>query len=244
MKYFIITGTSRGLGEALARRLLSPEHHLLCISRNRNVGLIAESEQMDYFEFDLNDIDQVDSLMRDVFTKIDESKAEAIYLINNAAVVTPLSSIEHGRTEELTTNVHVNLLAPILLTSLFIRFSEHLRIPKRVINVSSMSSKNHLSGMSVYSAAKAGLDVFSKCVGNEQGEGTFAVKVISVWPGMIDTSLQEEARRANKDVFAASELFNRVKDEGMLASPATIAEKLVDLLLSDQFAQGIVVEEL
>lgn len=30
----------------------------------------------------------------------------------------------------------------------------------------------------------------------------------------------------------------------MLASPATIAEKLIDLLLSDQFAQGIVVEEL
>ncbi len=182
--------------------------------------------------------------MRDVFNKIDESKAEAIYLINNAAVVTPLSSIELGSNEELTTNVHVNLLAPILLTSMFIRFSQHLQIPKRVLNVSSMSSKNHLPGMSVYSAAKAGLDVFSKCVGNEQGEGAFAVKVISVWPGMIDTALQEEARSADKDVFAASELFNRVKDKGMLASPATIAEKLVDLLLSDQFPQGIIVEEL
>ena len=50
---------------------------------------------MDYFEFDLNHIDRVDGLMRDVCTKIDESKAEAIYLINNAAVVTPLSHIEH-----------------------------------------------------------------------------------------------------------------------------------------------------
>lgn len=244
MKYFIITGTSRGLGEALARRLLSPEHHLLCISRNRNVGLIAESEHIDYFEFDLNNIGQVDGLMRDVFNKIDESEAEAIYLVNNAAVVTPLSSIEHGSTEELTTNVHVNLLAPILLTSMFIRFSQHLRIPKRVLNISSLSSKSHLSGMSVYSAAKAGLDVFSKCVGKEQGEGTYSVKVISVWPGMIDTSLQEEARSANKDVFAASDLFSMVKDKGMLASPTTIAEKLVDLLLSDQFPQGIVVEEL
>ncbi|WP_261302889.1 hypothetical protein [Paenibacillus andongensis] len=39
-------------------------------------------------------------------------------------------------------------------------------------------------------------------------------------------------------------LFNRVKDQGMLASPTTIAEKLVDLLLCDQLAQGIVVEEL
>jgi hypothetical protein len=117
--------------------------------------------------------------MGEVFNKIDESKAEAIYLINNAAVVTPLSSIEHGSIEELTTNFHVNLLAPILLASMFIRFSE-----------------------------------------------------------------QEEARSANKDVFAASDLFNKVKDKGMLASPTTIAEKLVDLLLSDQFAQGIVVEEL
>ncbi len=58
MKYFIITGTSRGLGEALARKLTSPEHHLLCISRNRNVGLIADYEQIDYFEFDLNHINR------------------------------------------------------------------------------------------------------------------------------------------------------------------------------------------
>ena len=99
--------------------------------------------------------------------------------------------------------------------------------------------------MSVYSAAKAGLDVFSQCVGKEQGEDAFAVRVMSVWPGMIDTSLQEEARSANKDVFAASELFNRVKDKGMLASPATIAEKSDGFITEyDQFAQGIVVEEL
>jgi benzil reductase ((S)-benzoin forming) len=98
--------------------------------------------------------------------------------------------------------------------------------------------------MSVYSASKAGLDVFSKCVGVEQGGESSSVKVVSVWPGMIDTNLQDEARNANKDSFASVETFKMIKDCGMLASPSETAEKLIELLLGNNFIQGSVVEGL
>ncbi|OCT14467.1 hypothetical protein A8709_27060 [Paenibacillus pectinilyticus] len=244
MKYFIITGTSRGLGEAIAENLISPDHHLICISRNKNETLISSSNHMDYFEFDLNNVDNIENMMEQVFSRIDVRNAEKIYLVNNAAVISPLCRIEESSTQELIHNLHINLLAPILLISFFIRFSQYFQIERRVLNISSMSAKNLIPGMSVYSAAKSGLDVFSKCVGTEQGDDSSSVKVISVWPGMIDTSLQEEARDANSSSFASADIFKRAKERGMLASPATVAKKLIALLLGDQFVQGSVIEEL
>ncbi|WP_248928679.1 SDR family NAD(P)-dependent oxidoreductase [Paenibacillus hamazuiensis] len=244
MKYFIITGTSRGLGEAIAKRLAAPGHRLFCISRKRNERLLSGSGLIDYFEFDLNETDRLEELMQLVFDRIDPADAEALYLVNNAAVVAPLSRIEEAGEAELTANLHINLLAPMLLTSLFIRYSRHFRIEKRVLNVSSVSARNLLPGMSAYSAAKAGLDVFSKCVGIEQGEAPYAVKIASVWPGMIDTGLQEEARSADAGAFPSAGLFAMVKDRGLLATPEAVAEKIAGLLLGDRFEQGAVVEEL
>ena len=136
MKYFIITGTSRGLGEAIAERLNAPNHYLICISRNRNDTLISKSINIDYLEFDLNNVDEFDVLMGNVFSKIDEQNVEGIYLINNAAIISPLCRIEQGSIQDFKTNLHVNLLAPILLTSSFIRNTKHIRAEKRVLNVS------------------------------------------------------------------------------------------------------------
>ncbi|MBP1967407.1 SDR family NAD(P)-dependent oxidoreductase [Paenibacillus aceris] len=246
MKYFIITGTSRGLGEAMALKLISPEHHLICISRKKNNDLIARSSLMDYYEYDLSNIGEIHALMEQVFHKIDVTNAEGIYLINNAAVLAPFSRIEQASSQELINNLHINLLAPIVLTSCFIRSTEQLHIEKRILNISSASAKHLLPGMSVYSAAKAGLDIFSTSVGLEQGNESTAVKIVSVWPGMIDTRLQEEARNASKDTSASAsaDIFRMVKDRGMLASPAVTADQLIKLLLGNSFHQGSVVEEL
>ena len=70
MKYFIITGTSRGIGESIAEQLISPEHYLLCISRERNTKLLSKSNNIEYIEFDLNQIDQIESLMDRIFNSI------------------------------------------------------------------------------------------------------------------------------------------------------------------------------
>ena len=42
---YIITGTSRGLGAALAELLVSPDHHLLCLSRRFNDSLAERARQ-------------------------------------------------------------------------------------------------------------------------------------------------------------------------------------------------------
>jgi benzil reductase ((S)-benzoin forming) len=243
MKYFILTGTSRGIGEALAHQLISDEHHLFCISRTPNESLAAR-KGLDYIQFDLNHTHGIETVMKNIFDKIDPAKAESIYLVNNAAVVAPLAPIENSPVEQIIDNIHINLLAPIVLTSLFIHHSSHLPIDKRILNISSASAKHLVPGMSCYSTAKAGLDVFSSSVALEQGSKDNAVKVVSVWPGMIDTHLQEEARNADQETFASSVLFNQVKDKGMLTTPQFAAEQIKKLLLGDRFTQGALIENL
>ncbi|MBE1446577.1 SDR family NAD(P)-dependent oxidoreductase [Paenibacillus sp. OAS669] len=244
MKYFIITGTSKGIGEALAGRLLAPGHCVLCVSRSVNPVLASRQGNLRYFPFDLSRSGELDGLMDEIFEFIDPADAESVYLINNAAVVGPLASIEQCSAQEITYHMQVNLLAPMILISLFIERTAGMGVDKRILNLSSASSKYLVPGMSCYSTAKAGLDTFTQAVGLEQKGKEGGVQIVSVWPGMIDTSLQEEARTTDPGRFASANLFAGIKDKGMLTTPEYTADQLIRLLLGDSFGQGTIVEQL
>ncbi|WP_028550109.1 (S)-benzoin forming benzil reductase [Paenibacillus sp. UNC451MF] len=244
MKYFIITGTSRGIGQAMAEQLIAPGHCVLCISRSENRSLISRQGNLRYFPFDLGKCSELDGLMDEVFTCIDSSQAESIYLINNAAVVAPLASIEQCSAEEITYHMQVNLIAPMILTSMFIQRTEHIQADKRIMNISSASSKHLFPGMSCYSSAKAGLDTFTQAVSLEQQHTEGGVRIASVWPGMIETALQAEARTTSRSRFASADIFTKFKEKGMLTTPEYTAEQLVQLLLEEDFGHGSVVEQL
>jgi benzil reductase ((S)-benzoin forming) len=242
MNYFIITGTSRGLGEAISEQLISPDHYLFCISRERNNRLMNKSNNIKYFEFDLNNVELFEELMESIINTIDKSNIDGIYLINNAAVISPLTFIDSSKVKDITSNLTVNLLAPIILTSLFIRLTSEINAERRIVNISSASVKNLHPGMSLYSAAKAGLDVFTQCVGLEQNTNATPVKVVSIWPGMIDTGLQEEARNQNKTSFPSAEMFNMIKRKGMLTTPEETAARIIEYLFKDSFEHGAIVD--
>lgn len=242
MKHFIITGTSRGIGEAIAYQLRSSGHLLHCISRERNTTLLSNSENMAYYEFDLGQTDALESLMERIFSQIDLPQAEGVYLINNASMIMPVAPIDAADSSEITRNIQVNLIAPILLTSLFIKHTKELSVEKRVLNISSASAKNHHPGMSLYSAAKAGLDVFTQCVALEQNNTQTPVKVVSIWPGMIDTGLQREARSMDRTMLPTVELFKQVMDSGMLTTPEETAKQIITFLFKEDIEHGEIVD--
>ncbi|WP_282939739.1 (S)-benzoin forming benzil reductase [Paenibacillus sp. RC67] len=244
MKYFIITGTSRGIGQALAERLIAPGHCVICISRSENQELTSKQGNLHYFPFDLGRSGELNALMDEVFACIDPSEAESVYLINNAAVVAPLASIDQCSPEDITYHVQVNLIAPMILTSLFIQKAEHLQADKKIMNISSASSKYLFPGMSCYSAAKAGLDTFTQVVGLEEENKQGGIQIVSVWPGMVETALQQEARTTSQSRFASANLFANWKEQGKLTTPDYTAEQLVQLLLGEFYPHGSVVEQL
>ncbi len=206
MNVFIITGTSRGIGEALAAQLLDDSHHICCISRAVNDKLInlakEKNNRLSYHSFDLNHITAMDELFAELMDTIQQlPELHAIYLINNAGMLSPIAPIEHIDATGIAENVTVNLLAPMVMTSCFIRHTLALPIDKRIMNISSGSAKYLLPSQSCYSTSKAALDSFTKSVSLEQMNKPHPVKVASVYPGMIDTQMQAEIRSASRKAF-------------------------------------------
>ncbi|GGG69956.1 SDR family NAD(P)-dependent oxidoreductase [Paenibacillus radicis (ex Gao et al. 2016)] len=222
MNCFILTGASHGIGEAIAKKLLSNNNHLICVSRTKNEALLSlansEKHRMDYFEFDLNHVEELDTLMRNILEKISPD-VDALYLINNAAIVfnQPIEEIDPSAIARLLT---INLVAPMILTSSFIKYSKPLNVEKRMLNVSSGSSFNLSPGGSCYSTSKAGLETFTKSIGIEQSD----VKIMAVRPNMVDTAMH--AATVNKK---------------NLKSPEYAADRILTFLL-ERFEHGKIVK--
>ncbi|MFF2089298.1 (S)-benzoin forming benzil reductase [Paenibacillus sp. NPDC058174] len=251
MKYFIITGASRGIGEAIAEQLVDEQHHLLCISRTANQDLIdhasAKNCRLNYFAYDLNHVNDIEALIEAVFEVInfkEQSQGEGIYLINNAGMLAPVAPIERSPAEQMIENVHINLLAPMIMTSNFIKRTDKMKLDKRILNISSASAKYLMPSQSCYSAAKSGLDTFSKSVSIEQQGKEYPVRVVSVYPGMIDTEMQAQIRSVSKENFPFVDQFAQIAEEGKLQTPQYTARKLLDLLFSENFGHTAVVETL
>ncbi|RKN64182.1 SDR family NAD(P)-dependent oxidoreductase [Paenibacillus ginsengarvi] len=245
MHYTIITGTSRGIGESMARLLLEQGQCVLGIARTFHPSLDEEYPKHYHgFEADLTDSEKLEPLMERIFGHISIAEAGSIHLVNNAAALLPLREISLCEPQEIANHVKVNLIAPMIMTSLFARLTKPYKGDKRILNISSASANILLPDMSCYSTTKAGLDVFSKCAGLEQQKQEDPVRIASVWPGMIETRMQEELRNQQKEGFSSADIFLQARDKGMLMNPMDTAKKLVELLQGDSFPQGQVVENL
>lgn len=242
MRYAIVTGSSRGLGEAIVRNLLAQEVIVFSISRSRNTDLeeiAKEGSTLFYpFSFDLSKLGEMEELMDEVFSLIDLDSASSIYLINNAGIIDPIKPIAKAEPNELIENVNVNLVAPMLITSSFLKRSSYAPCDKRIINISSGAGKKPYFGWGAYCTTKAGIDMFTQCVAVEQEDIEYPTRIISFSPGVIDTAMQSKIRNTDKQDFIQRDRFQNLKEEGKLLSPEYVANAVINLLESDSFLQG------
>ncbi|WP_442602986.1 (S)-benzoin forming benzil reductase [Paenibacillus sp. KN14-4R] len=245
MELIILTGTSRGLGEAFAQQLLAPNRHIICISRHKNMKLIALASEagvkLDNLEFDLTATEHIDALTARIFAKVKLSELTAAYLINNAGTLHPMAPLNKCDSESIDQNIKINLIAPMLLTTNFIKWAEKSPIDKRVLNISSGAGKKPYHGWSAYCTAKAGLDHFTRCAAMEQSEAQHPVRLASVSPGVIDTGMQEQIRQTSAENFKQVQRFIDLKQSGDLLTAEAAASRLIELLMRDDFGQEPVV---
>ena len=144
MRYVIITGTSQGLGEAIAAQLLEENTSIISISRRENKELTKLAEQYNsncVFHSYLQDVHNLETNFNEIISSIQEDTVSSIHLINNAGTLAPMKPIEKAESEQFITNVHINLLAPMILTSTFMKHTKDWKVDKRVINISSGAGK-------------------------------------------------------------------------------------------------------
>ena len=246
MKYFVITGASKGLGEGIATELIHENHHLICVSRTESarLKLLARAKGCGYTytSFDLGYAHEVPQLLSTIFEHIPLDNVQGIYLINNAGIVQPVDRVELCSPDQVEHHMNINLLAPMLLCSGFIKHTNDWPVQKRILNISSGAAKNPYWGWSSYCTSKAGIDMLSKCVALEQMANEYPVEIMAVAPGIIDTAMQEVIRNTTETQFPLRSRFVELKEAGNLTDPQIAGKKLAALLLSDRFQSGEIVD--
>lgn len=249
MDVYIITGTSRGLGEALAENLLRDNQRVIGLSRTNNVRLSALAGsrpgmgRFDFVPFDLGRGQGHFQCMAEIIASIQgdlDAAGGRLTLIHNAGVVAPIMPLRLADEAELAHNLQVNLTAPLLLTSAFLKLTEELRerTARTIVNISSGAAKKPYVGWSAYCTAKAGIDMLTRCVAAEQGEEEHAAKIVSIAPGVVDTAMQTLIRGTDEANFPSKRRFVELKRTGQLYSPQEAAKKLLRFVREGQWKQG------
>ncbi len=246
MHVVVLTGASRGLGAALADRLLSPSRLLICVARSPNPALEqrarAVGARLDYRRCDLADAAATARLAGAIGAALRAASASAtrFVLIHNAGVIEPMVRIGGLESAALMRNLQVNLAAAMVLAAGFLSATDTLGVERRILNISSGAGRNPMPGWSAYCTAKAGLDMFSRCLAAEQAGSANPARVVALAPGVLDTAMQSTIRDADEADFPSVERFRAMQAEGALASPDAVAARIVTYLDRDDFGQQVI----
>ncbi|MFB4164911.1 (S)-benzoin forming benzil reductase [Alteribacillus sp. JSM 102045] len=244
MDHIILTGASHGIGRAAAEHFLNNDIvHLYTLSRSKDEGLLEKARQtgasLDHFSCDLTDRGQVEAILPVIFQNINQETVSSLTLINNAGTVQPVSPAEKWDPADAESAVQLNLLAPMILSSIFVKETESFEAPKTVLNISSGAAHSPMHGWSVYCTTKAGLEMFTHtCALEQKQSSTSPVRFLSFAPGIVDTPMQENIRSVSEEDFKEVESFQDYKEKGKLLSPESVAEKMDKLLFKQSFENG------
>lgn len=183
-KTILITGGTQGIGFELARELLALGNTVLITGRDA-VKLEAARKTLPgvhIFQSDASDPLQIAELYQEVSLQFPRLSV----LINNAGIMRNIDLTINADTTRLTSELAVGLAGPILLTQHFLPLLRK-QPEAMVVNVSSGLALIPFVIAPIYSAAKAGLHAYTRCL-REQLKGS-DVRVVELLPPGTETSL-------------------------------------------------------
>lgn len=220
MKILIITGGSKGIGNGIIKAYQNEHYQIFSIARTKNELL----KQVTQIEFDLSKTEGIKNLITQIFNGLNPKEVEQITLINNAGTLGEIARIEDIGDIEKT--VQLNTVAPLILTSTFINFTKDWTCARKVINISSGAAQKPYYGWTVYCATKAAIDMMTKTIALEQESLPNGIKIIAIYPGVVDTAMQGKIRQSDKENFAAIDRFLELKANNALADATTVGKQI------------------
>ena len=134
----IVTGGSRGLGEALVQAYEAREWSTFELSRSGG-GL-------SHMEVDLADLDASFDVLEAQFQSLAKAEWMRVVFFNNAGVLTPIGPVHALQDAQIARNLDVNLVSGIRLMAAFVRAFEGSGAELTVVNVSSGASSKGYAG--------------------------------------------------------------------------------------------------
>lgn len=222
-KVFIVTGTSRGLGKSLVDLALEDtDTFVISLSRSQHEGHKSISgSRMLHLNVDFGELFESAALkVIDTYIYPDT----CIYFINNAGLIQPIKTIGQLKGEEIAFSIKVNIEYPINLINTLVRSYNNNRLI--LVNVTSGAAKGAIANWSLYSAAKAYMQVFFKVLA-EENIGNKKLQLHSIDPGTMDTDMQSEIRQSK---FPKHTFFESLKATDRLIDPEEVAKNILKII--------------
>ena len=179
----VVTGASRGIGEAISQRLLELGYNVIGVSRT------IEENKIDHPNFkalncDLSDEKMITSVLA---LLIGDPSISILCNVAGFGVFEPHEEIEISLISKMVT---LNLTAPMMLSNGLLRtlkYNEGI-----IFNITSIEALRHSKFSAIYTATKTGLRAFSLSLFEEVRKS--GINVVSINPDMTDTSFFDELR--------------------------------------------------
>lgn len=232
----VITGTSSGIGAALAERLLDDGWSVVGISR-RNVQL--DHPGYEHLVLDLGNLHALQTLVEKRLAAImADRRWTRVGLVNNAALGGMQQGIEDTDPERLAWLLSINTIAPVYLMGVAARVVPPTA-PLRIVNVSSGAAHRGFAGLGDYCASKAALRLAGMSLAAEldsdgrPGGRRENARVLAYEPGVVDTPMQTRARSADGKESAWTQPFRDFKAQGLLEKAEDVIVPMVEFLESE-----------
>jgi len=217
-KTALVTGASRGIGNAIAVELKNNGFDVIGTATSESGSESLDRLGIEGYVLDLNSSESLESF----WSLIEKNEKSISVLINNAGI-TRDNIILRMTDEEWSDimNVHLNGAFQLCKRSLKMMLKNKWG---RVINISSASASIGNRGQSNYAAAKAGVEAFTKSLAKEVGKRDITINAVA--PGFISTDMTEKNDGVNAEYLIKEIPLGRFGDPEEVAS-------LVNFLCSD-----------
>jgi NAD(P)-dependent dehydrogenase (short-subunit alcohol dehydrogenase family) len=163
----------------------------------------------------------------DIVGKIVSANGRLDILVNNAGIAV-LRMIQDMTAEEYARQMEVNMTSVFLGTRRAVAEMRRVGEGGAIVNLSSVAGLVGIPGVSAYAASKAGVRLFSKSIAMETAKEN--IRVNSVHPGMIWTSMQKVAIKDNPEQY---DILTAGIPMGRMGEPVDIANCIL-FLASDE----------
>jgi 3-oxoacyl-[acyl-carrier protein] reductase len=182
----LITGTSRGIGNHLARHLLERGAAVIGCSRGEYDGL--RHERYSHRVVDVS----TESDVIDLFGFIRGAHGRLDVAINNAALNPALSLVALTPASAAAETLAANVLGPFLVCREAVKLMTRHR-SGRIVNLGSMATRHEVRGEALYTASKAALNAFTRVLAKEVAPHGITCNVLA--PAAVETELSDAIDR-------------------------------------------------
>ena len=209
----IVTGASRGLGQAITERLIERGEEVIGLARNTS-GL-----KINAIECDVSDYASVKNASKEV-----KRMKKPVKAFINAAGVASMNMAVTTNESTVQKLIQTNLVGTIYCCQLFAPIMLRQK-QGSFINFSTIAVALALKGESVYAASKAGVESFSRTFAREMAD--FNVRVNCIAPGPIRTDLLRGITDAQIEKITSQQVIQKQFQKSDVCD-------LVELLLDEK----------